>query len=123
MLHEKNVILTVHTADQPRIAAEERASSTTLSDSFVAVTLLFGFMERPKVPAALRGLSVEGVAFDAMQTSYFLGRRTIVTGHDHGLRLLQDRLFIALARNSADPSAVFAIPPGRVVEMGVQVSV
>ncbi|MEP6966969.1 MAG: potassium transporter Kup [Pseudomonadota bacterium] len=123
VLHERNVILTVHTADQPRIAAEERASSTTLSDSFVAVTLLFGFMERPKVPAALRGLSVEGVAFDAMQTSYFLGRRTIVTGHDHGLRLLQDRLFIALARNSADPSAVFAIPPGRVVEMGVQVSV
>jgi KUP system potassium uptake protein len=58
-----------------------------------------------------------------MSTSYFLGRRTIVAGREHGLRRFQDRVFMALARNSADPSEVFAIPPGRVVEMGVQVAV
>jgi len=123
VLHEKNVIVTVHTADQPRVSAEKRASVVVLDEGFITVTLLFGYMERPKVPQVLRELSVEGVTFDGMDTSYFLGRRTIVPGRDHGLRLLQDRLFIALARNSADPSAVFAIPPGRVVELGVQVSV
>jgi K+ transporter len=33
-----------------------------------------------------------------------------------------DRLFLTLARNSTEPSEVFAIPPDRVVEMGVQMA-
>jgi KUP system potassium uptake protein len=68
-------------------------------------------------------LKIPGVSFDPADTSYFLGRRTVLPTHDRGLRRLQDLLFISLNRNSADPSEVFAIPPGRVVEMGVQVAV
>jgi len=123
VLHEKNAIVTVRTADRPRVPADQRASFEVLNDHFVRVSLAFGFMERPKVPEALRGLAVGGISFDGPDTSYFLGRRTIVSSHDHGLRRLQDRLFIALARNAAAPSDVFAIPPGQVVELGVQVSV
>ena len=123
VLHEKNAIVTVRTADEPRVPAEARAQAEVLNDSFIRVTLSFGFMERPDVPTALRGVSVGDMTFDPLSTSYFLGRRTIVATAKHGLRRLQDRLFMALAKNSADPSDVFAIPPGRVVEMGVQVAV
>jgi KUP system potassium uptake protein len=123
VLHQKNAIVAVHTADTPRVPADQRATIEVLNEHFVRITLLFGFMERPKVPNVLSGLDVPGMSFDGIDTSYFLGRRTIVAGHDHGFRKLQDRLFIALARNSADPSEVFAIPPNQVVEMGVQVSV
>ncbi len=123
VLHEKNAIVTVRTADEPRVPAAQRASFEVLNDHFVRVILLFGFMERPKVPEALRGLTACGIAFDSPATSYFLGRRTFVSSRDHGLRRLQDRLFIALARNSADPSDVFTIPPNQVVELGVQVTV
>jgi KUP system potassium uptake protein len=123
VLHQKNAIVAVRTADQPRVPADQRASIEVLNEHFVRVTLVYGFMERPKVPDALRALTVPGIAFDGLDISYFLGRRTIVASHDHGFRKLQDRLFIALARNSADPSEVFAIPPGQVVEMGVQVAV
>jgi K+ transporter len=45
-----------------------------------------------------------------------------VAGREHGVPRILDRIFLALARNSADPSEVFAIPPGRVVEMGVQMA-
>jgi KUP system potassium uptake protein len=123
VLHEKNVIVSVRTTDEPRVAAKARAAFETLNDAFARVTLDFGFMETPDVPAAMAALETAEMSFDPMTTSYFLGRRTIVPGHDQGLRRLQDLLFIALARNSADPSDVFAIPPGRVVEMGVQVAV
>jgi KUP system potassium uptake protein len=123
VLHEKNAIVAVRTADEPRVPADQRASFEVLNDNFVRVTLVFGFMERPKVPDTLSGLAIPGISFNAIDTSYFLGRRTIVAGHDHGFRKLQDRVFMALARNSADPSEVFAIPPNQVVEMGVQVSV
>jgi KUP system potassium uptake protein len=123
VLHDKNALVTVHTTDAPRVPADQRASFKVINGHFVAVSLNFGFMEEPRVPEALRGLKVDGVNFDSIGTSYFLGRRSIVAGHDHGLRRLRDRLFIALARNSADPSEVFGIPAGQVIEMGVQVSV
>ena len=75
------------------------------------------------MPAALGALTIPGVTLDPMRVSYFLGRRSLVAGADHGLSRFLDRLFLALARNSADPSEVFAIPPGRVVEMGVQMAI
>ncbi len=122
-LHERNVIVTVSTADEPRVAAADRAQFELLGNGFERLNLAFGFMERPDVPGTLAQLGGECAPFDAMTTSYFLGRRTIVPAHQKGLRHLQDLLFAALNRNSADPSEVFSIPPGRVVEMGVQVAV
>ena len=123
VLHQHNVIVAVRTTDEPRVAEDKRATIEDLGQTFYSVILSFGFMERPDVPSAMARLDVPGVSFDPMVTSYFLGRRTIVPSHDHGVRRFQDLLFIALSRNSADPSDVFAIPAGRVVEMGVQVSV
>jgi len=123
VLHEHNVIVAVNTTDAPRVSEAERAVFEPLTGDFVRITLNFGFMERPDVPAALSAMNCGGLSFATMSTSYFVGRRTVVASHDRGLRRLQDLLFIALSRNSADPSEVFAIPPGRVVEMGVQVTV
>ena len=123
ILHQTNALVTVNTADTPRVPQSERASFERLSPSFVRVTLRFGFMESPDVPEAMKLVQGDGASFDPMTTSYFLGRRTIVPSHDSGVRRLQDQLFIALARNSANPSDFFSIPPGRVVEMGLQVTV
>ena len=123
VLHTHNVIVAVRTTDGPRVPEDARAVIETLNDLFVRVTLSFGFMERPDVPSALARLSTSDLPLAPLQTSYFLGRRTVVRGDHHGLRRLQDILFIALSRNSVDPSEVFAIPPGRVVEMGTQVAI
>ena len=123
VLHKMNAIVAVKTTDEPRVPDDARATVEILNDSFVAITLAFGFMETPDVPAAMAQLRIPGVTFVPLDTSYFLGRRTILPTHDRGLRRLQDLLFATLNRNSADPSEVFAIPPGRVVEMGVQVAV
>jgi KUP system potassium uptake protein len=123
VLHKTNVIVAVETTDAPRVSPDARATVKILNESFVAVTLAFGFMETPDVPSAMARLHIPGLTFNPADTSYFLGRRTILPTHDRGLMHLQDLLFIALNRNSADPSEVFAIPPGRVVEMGVQVAV
>jgi KUP system potassium uptake protein len=123
VLHRMNIIVAVETTDEPRVSPDARAQVTILNAAFITVTLCFGFMETPDVPTAMAELKIPGVTFNPADTSYFLGRRTVLPTHDHGLRRLQDLLFIALNRNSADPSEVFAIPPGRVVEMGVQVAV
>ncbi|AYG94606.1 potassium transporter Kup [Brevundimonas naejangsanensis] len=123
VLHEKNIILTVHTSDRPRVSDQQRVSVEPISDDFKRLTLTFGFMETPNVPRALGLCRKQGLKFDIMSTSFFLGRRSVVPSARQGMPLWQDKLFIFLMRNAANPTDFFRIPPGRVVELGTQVSV
>ncbi|HVV63708.1 MAG TPA: potassium transporter Kup [Pseudolabrys sp.] len=123
VLHEHNVVLTIITADTPRVAEEERVRITPLSKHFSRVALKFGYMETPNVPKALAIARKHGWSFDIMSTSFFLSRRAIRPSPQSGMPLWQDRLFIALARSASDATDFFQIPTGRVVEVGTQVTV
>jgi KUP system potassium uptake protein len=123
VLHEHNVILTVETDPQPRVATAERVHFEPLSPSFTRMTLRFGFMETPNVPAALAIARKLGWTFDIMSTSFFLSRRTLRPAKQSGMPRWQDRLFIGLARTANDATDYFQIPTGRVVEVGTQVTV
>ena len=123
VLHEKNVVLTVRTADTPRVSNSERVAVEHLTDSFWRIEMKFGYMEMPNVPRGLAILRKLGFKFDIMSTSFFLSRRSIRPASQSGMPLWQDKLFIALARNASDATDFFQIPTGRVVEVGTQVSV
>jgi len=123
VLHEKNVILTVRTTDRPRVPDSQRVLIEPINDDFKKITLSYGFMESPVVPRALSLCRKQGVKFDIMSTSFFLGRRSVVPSASQGMPLWQDKLYIFLMRNAANPTDFFHIPPGRVVELGTQVSV
>jgi KUP system potassium uptake protein len=123
VLHEKNVILTVRTAETPRVPESERVSIEPVNDDFKKVFITYGFMESPNVPKALALCRKLGLKFDIMATSFFLGRRSLVPSAQSGMPLWQDKLFIFLMKNAANPTDFFKIPPGRVVELGAQVTV
>jgi KUP system potassium uptake protein len=123
VLHDKNIIVSVRTAQTPRVDEADRATIERLTPDFTRVILTFGYMEIPNVPRALGALRKHGVMMDIMATSFFIGRRTIVQAPHSQLMWGMDRLFMWLTKNAADPIDVFRIPPGRVVEMGTQVSV
>ncbi|MBX3484539.1 potassium transporter Kup [Phenylobacterium sp.] len=123
VLHEKNIILTIHTAETPRVAEEKRVRIEPLNDDFKKLTIAYGFMESPNIPKALGLCRKLGLKFDIMATSFFLGRRSVVPSAQSGMPLWQDKLFIFLMRNAANPTDFYKIPPGRVVEMGTQVTV
>lgn len=121
VLHEKNVILTIRTEDQPRVAQVERFTMRRLSDRFIVVELHFGFMETQNVTQALAYLRRAGFKFDIMSTSFYLGRRKLVPDQNSEMPTWQNRLFIALAETAADPSDYFRLPANRVVELGSHV--
>ncbi|MGA9194631.1 MAG: potassium transporter Kup [Pseudolabrys sp.] len=123
VLHENNVILTIITADTPRVPEEERVRITPLSKHFSRVSLKFGYMEQPNVPKALAIARKHGWQFDIMSTSFFLSRRALKPSAKSGMPSWQDHLFIALARSASDATDFFQIPTGRVVEVGTQVTV
>ena len=127
VLHADNVIMTVRTADAPRVAEKDRVEIEPLGPGFKRVTIHYGFMETPHIPRALGSCRRRGLVFDLMSTSFFVGRRTVVATPGAspvgGMPQWQDRLFIWMMRNAADPIDFFHIPAGRVVEMGSQVVV
>jgi KUP system potassium uptake protein len=123
VLHEHNVILTIITADTPRVGEDERVQITPLTKHFARVSLKFGYMEQPNVPKALAIARKHGWQFDIMSTSFFLSRRALKPSPQSGMPAWQDHLFIALARSASDATDFFQIPTGRVVEVGTQVTV
>jgi KUP system potassium uptake protein len=123
VLHERNIILTVKTVSTPRVNDAERCQIEPVNADFTKITVKYGFMESPNVPRALTLCRKYGLKFDIMSTSFFLGRRSVVPSAQSGMPLWQDKLFIFLMRNAANPTDFFKIPPGRVVELGAQVTV
>lgn len=123
VLHEKNVILTVETADVPHVEACERVRIEPVGKTFLRVVLRFGFMESPNVPKALAIARRLGWQFDIMSTSFFLSRRALKPAAHSGMPRWQDRLFIGLTRVANDATDYFQIPTGRVVEVGTQVTI
>jgi len=84
----------------------------------------YGFMEEPNLPKALAAArKQQGLKFDIMSVSFFLGRRSMSPTAQGGMPLWQDKLFIFLMKNATNPTDFFNIPPGRVVELGTQVTV
>jgi KUP system potassium uptake protein len=123
VLHEQIIILTVKTAQQPRVPESERVRIEDYLPNVKRVTLTFGFMETPNVVKALTASRKLGLKFDIMKTSFFLSRRSVVPSDRSGMPLWQDHLFIFLVRNSTNATDFFHIPSGRAVELGNQVVV
>jgi len=123
VLHEHNVVLTIETAQTPRVALADRVRMETVSDKFAKVRLRFGFMESPNVPKALAIARKLGWQFDIMSTSFFVSRRALKPAAQSGMPRWQDRLFIMLSRSANDAIDYFQIPTGRVVEVGTQVTI
>ena len=123
VLHERVVIMNVVAEPTPRVSEANRFDIEKLSHDFMRVTLHFGFMESPRVPAAMALMRKCGVKFDIMTTSFFLGKRTLKTSPASGMPHWQDKLFVGLSKQSTNATDFFSIPSDRVVELGAQVTI
>ena len=123
VIHERVVIMSIKTADTPRVPLTGRYQLEKLSDDFTKIILNYGYMETPRLPTALANLRKAGLKFDIMTTSFFLGRRSLKASPNSGMPLWQDKLYIALSRQAATATDFFSIPSDRVVELGAQVAI
>jgi KUP system potassium uptake protein len=122
VLHEHVVILMVQTRPIPHVTGDECMAIRTIGGGLFELILRYGFMEDPDVPAALaRAHAQQGLVLDEGDTTYFLGRETLIATKTPGMALWRERLFVLMARNAVRATAFFRLPPERVVELGVQV--
>jgi len=123
VLHERVILLQVLTVDVPRVSEMKRVEVRRLGKGFHAVVVRYGFMEQPDVPAALSKCRVHGLAYDEMQTSFFLGRESLIPAARSTLGRIRQPLFIFLSTTALATKVFFRIPPNRAVELGGQVEV
>ena len=121
VLHERVVILTVETKEVSRVKPEERVRVDPRGEGFYRVRVRYGFMDDPDIPAALKQAEEFGLEFKPEETTYFLGRETLIATEKEGLSPWRGELFAVMARNARRATIFFCIPPESVIEVGSQV--
>jgi KUP system potassium uptake protein len=122
VLHERVILLNVNIQDIPHVAETERMQVEPLSDGFYRVMLNYGFKDDPNIPVALEMCGYKGMApVEMMETSFFLGRETIVPNRVPAMTLWRQVLFMWMFRNADTATDYFKLPTNRVVELGTQV--
>ena len=126
VLHERVLLVSIATEGIPTVPPQTRATVRALSGGFVQVMARYGFMETPNIPSLLASLPTSSIpgpplAKVTMETSYYLGRDTVLPTGPARMAYWRKRLFILMGRNARTASAFFGLPPNRVVEMGGQI--
>jgi KUP system potassium uptake protein len=121
-LHEKVILLTIVAEEVAHLGDDERMKLEELGKGIYRLTGRYGYMEEPDVPALLARAAEQGLAVPEMDTTYFLGRETlIVTKRPSGMATWRERLFAWMTRNAESAARFFRLPPNRVVELGAQI--
>ena len=126
VLHERVLLVTVRTTEEPRVAEADRIEVEHVADGISRVVLRYGFMESPDVPEALRlAISQSQVAgIDLDDVTYYLGRETIIPTHKVlGMALWREEIFAILNRNAERSAAYFCVPARQVVEIGIEIEI
>jgi KUP system potassium uptake protein len=122
MLHERVLLVDVHVAETPFVAADKQLDVEKLGKGFFAIHIRHGFFESPDLPKSLADARKFGLAVDPETTSFFLGRDTLVPAEQPGLGRWRLALFTWLSTNALAPARYYRLPTNRVVELGAQVA-
>ncbi len=123
VLHDRTVLLHIATAEAAHVPSSKRLNVTHLNQGFYQVTAHYGFMEEPNVEQILVRCAEHGLEFKPMETTFFLGRETILPTRGAKMAFWRERLFAFMCRNAQQATAFFRLPANRVVELGMQVEI
>lgn len=123
VLHERLAILTIKTIDEPTVDKENRVSIEEITPNFYRIQAYYGFMETPKIKHILEACRSEDIHFNVTETTFVMGRETILPSNHPGMALWREKLFAIMSKNAQRPTAFFRIPPNQVIEVGIQVEI
>ena len=129
VLHERVIILSIETVPRPHVPDSQRIADVDdlgYTDDMIAhVTVKFGYMDTPNVPALLplmNSAEIKG-CLEAGEVSYFLSKLDLHIGQERGLSVWRKRLFLATSRLTADAAEYFQLPRDRTVIMGARIDI
>ncbi|MEJ2371760.1 MAG: KUP/HAK/KT family potassium transporter, partial [Gemmatimonadales bacterium] len=121
VLHERIVMLCLLPGERP-VVVGDRCDVSDYGQGIYQITASYGFTEDPDVPALLAGRDLGGQLLDLEETTFFLGRETLVpTRRPGGMSIWRERLFAWMTRSAQRAASYFQIPSDRVIEIGSQI--
>jgi KUP system potassium uptake protein len=123
VIHERVVLLTVVTREQPRIADAKRLTVTPVCEGIIRIVAQVGFMEKPNILEILRNAEAYGVPYEPEVTTFFLSREELIRGQRSDLPPLRRRAFMQMARSAQVIADYYGLPPNRVVEIGTRLEI
>jgi KUP system potassium uptake protein len=121
-LHEQVILLTIQVEEVSHLHDEERLTFQVLGEGVYRMKGRYGYMEEIDVPALLARAGEFHLKVPPMETTYFLGRETlVVTGRPSGMPFWREKIFASMMRNAESAARFFRLPPNRVVELGAQI--
>lgn len=123
VVHERVVFLTVVIDEVPHVPEDDRLEIQHLGRRFYRFIIRYGFLDETNIPVALKSATKQNFEFNDMETSFFLGRETLIPSRRPGMALWRESLFAWMSRSATSAMAFFHLPPNRVVEMGTQVEI
>ncbi len=122
VLHERVILLTMLTAEVPRVPAYQRLETAEVLPGITRVVARHGFMETPVVNDILYQASRLGVPYRPTDAIFFVGAESVFFGKSR-LRGWEQRLFGFLMRNSRRAAGFYSVPESRLVEFGTHIGV
>jgi KUP system potassium uptake protein len=121
VLHERVVLVALPTEDVPHVHPVARAEVQSYREEFYQLILHLGFMDEHNVPQLLENIVMAEFGFNPQDTTYFLGRVTLLITEQSGMACWRKHLFALMVHNARSAALYFKIPPERVIEVGIQI--
>ena len=121
VLHKQVILMSVLGEQVPEVPPERRVKLDVLGRGFCRLTARYGFMHQPNVPEVLEMCRGSELEIKLGDTSYYLGRETLLTTGRSSMSRWRKALFAFVSRNARPATAYFGLPPNRVVELGMQI--
>lgn len=139
VMHEHVLFLTFVTREVPHVPPADRLEVETIVPDRSAslaegecsrgiggvhrLTIRMGFMDEADVQQVLESCRGRGLDVNLAETTFFLGRETVLPSDKWGMAIWRERLFAFMGKNAQSPALFFNIPPAQVIEVGMQVEI
>jgi KUP system potassium uptake protein len=123
VLHERVVFLTVFILEEPWVSPLEQVRVIDLGHQCFQLNVHYGFKDEPDIPKVLALCAQYGLAFEMMETSFFIARQTVISTPESGMAPWREHLFVTMSRNARGAADYYQIPSNRVIELGTQVEI
>ena len=123
VLHANNLFVTVRSHEVPWIGLDKRLEIESLGRHCWQVVIHYGFKNDPDLPRALLQMRGRGCELEAMTTSYFLSRDTVVPTLGDGMAQWREKLFAQMHRNAGSAADFLNLPNNAVVELGSKIEI
>jgi len=121
IVHKNVVLLSIRFKNYPHATNQNFIEFEKLPNNFFKVILNYGFKDETRVPRDLKRCEKYGLKLDPMDTSYFIGKESLIPQPSSQMFFLRKKIFITLFRSAENITNQFYLPANRVVELGSQV--